>query len=141
MRPSYRKICVACGETFVAHRSDRMYCADMCRRRAFSTARRARKSGAAVYPIRHDLIVSSAGGVCYLCECLLVADAVAPAPDSTVLDHVIPLARGGAHSEANLRVTHWFCNSLKSELLVDEFRVRFPDVRERFIARLELAAA
>lgn len=36
------------------------------------------------------------------------------------LDHVIPLSRGGAHSEENLRVTHGRCNLIKGAKLVEE---------------------
>lgn len=36
------------------------------------------------------------------------------------LDHVIPLSRGGAHSEDNIRVTHARCNLKKGTKLVEE---------------------
>lgn len=36
-------------------------------------------------------------------------------PASPTLDHVIPLAKGGAHSYANCRTAHAICNSMKSD--------------------------
>ncbi len=35
-------------------------------------------------------------------------------------DHVIPLARGGPHTEGNLRPAHWTCNAWKNDRLPEE---------------------
>ena len=68
--------------------------------------RRALKLTKQVEPVsRHDIIVRDAS-TCYLCGRLLTADEVH-------LDHVIPLARGGAHTADNLRVACAPCNQSK----------------------------
>ena len=46
------------------------------------------------------------------------------------MDHVIPLADGGTHTEGNLRIAHRLCNALKGDRSVDE-------AREAIAARFE----
>lgn len=135
-RRLYARVCPFCGTAFTAHHGNRTFCSTVCSRRSYSTMRRARKANAAVFPIRLAVIMSLSCGVCYLCREELDPTSVSPEAASTVLDHVVPLARGGEHSEANLRPTHWYCNSLKADLTVDEFRARYPNVREMVILRL-----
>lgn len=55
--------------------------------------------------------------ICYLCL-LSVTD------DNWTLDHVIPLKRGGLHTEENLKVAHIHCNSRKSNKLLEELPLR-----------------
>lgn len=43
-----------------------------------------------------------------------------PHPLSAVIDHIIPIARGGHPSDIdNLQLAHWTCNRQKSDKLVD----------------------
>lgn len=46
------------------------------------------------------------------------------------MDHVIPLAAGGAHTNGNLRIAHRLCNALKGDRSVSE-------AREAIAARFE----
>lgn len=46
------------------------------------------------------------------------------------MDHVIPLADGGTHTEGNLRIAHRLCNAIKGDRSVDE-------AREAIAARFE----
>ena len=71
-----------------------------CRRR------RARLRGAITEPVDYRAIRVRDGDRCYLCG-LDVDEA------EIEFDHVIPLSRGGAHSHANVRVTHRTCNRRK----------------------------
>ncbi len=75
--------------------------------------RRARKAGAAVEEADFKRIWKRDRGVCYLCGRSVDKKDVH-------YDHVIPLSRGGAHSEENLRVTHGRCNLIKGAKLVEE---------------------
>lgn len=52
---------------------------------------------------------------CHLCGDFLDASAVWPAPGSPVLDHVIPLSRGGPTVAENLKAAHARCNNLRSD--------------------------
>ena len=46
--------------------------------------------------------------------------------DDATLDHVHPLAKGGAHNPGNVVLACPRCNRLKSDLLPNEFFSRFP---------------
>lgn len=73
--------------------------------------RRARLAGATIEPVDAVAVLASRPD-CYLCGCLLAAD--------VHLDHIVPLARGGAHSSANLAPTHDVCNLRKGDRLLSE---------------------
>jgi len=49
--------------------------------------------------------------VCYLCGLVVTRERLS-------FDHVIPISKGGSHTEANLAVTHRSCNARKSSKLV-----------------------
>lgn len=68
--------------------------------------RRAKTRGVAVERVDRSIVFKRDGGICGICN--LPAN-----PESWHLDHVIPLARGGAHSYANTQVTHPVCNLRK----------------------------
>jgi 5-methylcytosine-specific restriction endonuclease McrA len=52
---------------------------------------------------------------------------------SATLDHVVPLARGGAHDPGNLVVACAPCNRLKGDLLPYEFFARHPWAGANFV--------
>lgn len=67
---------------------------------------RARKRGAFVEHIQPQVVYDRDKGVCGICQ--------RPVSKSVMsIDHVIPLARGGAHSYANVQLAHKRCNSKK----------------------------
>lgn len=55
------------------------------------------------------------------------------AADGATLDHVIPLARGGAHVPGNLVTACGRCNRLKGDLLPMDFFARHPWAGANFI--------
>ncbi len=77
--------------------------------------RRARKRLAYVADVRRADIYARDKYRCQLCRRLLRMDVVVPHPKAAVLDHVIPLARGGTHEPANVQAAHFLCNSRKSD--------------------------
>lgn len=54
--------------------------------------------------------------------------------DRATLDHVCPLAHGGAHVEGNVVLACALCNRLKGDLLPSEFFSRHPWAALNFIA-------
>lgn len=56
--------------------------------------------------IDRQRVFETSGGVCGICHDPLTFDDMA-------VDHIIPLARGGAHSYANVQATHRLCNAKK----------------------------
>lgn len=75
--------------------------------------RRAREAGATVEEIDYQLIYKRDLDICYLCGRKVKKS-------ERHLDHVIPLSRGGPHSENNIRVTHARCNLKKGTKLIEE---------------------
>lgn len=56
-------------------------------------------------------------GDCALCGSPIDTGAAFPAPLSKSIDHIIPLAKGGAHEVTNLQWVHFLCNCLKGDRL------------------------
>ncbi|MCC7107614.1 MAG: HNH endonuclease [Chloroflexi bacterium] len=42
-------------------------------------------------------------------------------PSAPEVDHIVPVAKGGAHTMDNLQCLCRTCNALKSDMLMDEF--------------------
>jgi len=74
--------------------------------------RKARKLGNEGEPVSYVAILAKWGMVCHICGGEIT--------DRTDLhfDHVIPLARGGAHAERNIKPSHSFCNLSKGARLL-----------------------
>lgn len=76
--------------------------------------RRARKQQAPVVEwIWRSRIIERDGSRCYLCGDILTAREI-------VLEHVVPLKRGGHHTHDNLRVACVLCNARKGSKLLSE---------------------
>jgi 5-methylcytosine-specific restriction endonuclease McrA len=52
---------------------------------------------------------------CQICGKKLKMNLMVPHPLSPVLDHIVPLARGGTHEPANVQAAHFLCNSRKAQ--------------------------
>lgn len=73
----------------------------------------ARKRGAKVGHVDYIFITIRDRMVCYLCERKIKRKDLS-------FDHVVPLSRGGKHSNDNIRSTHLACNLAKgSSVLLD----------------------
>jgi 5-methylcytosine-specific restriction endonuclease McrA len=83
------------------------FCREKQRRRV------ARQRGAAVAPVSYERVLRRDGYVCHLCH-----DAVAS--EEVSFDHVMPLARGGSHTEDNIKVAHTVCNLRKGTRTLEE---------------------
>lgn len=77
-------------------------------KRRGSQARRARKQSAFIEVVDPKVVWDRHGGICHLCG--TPAD-----PSRWELEHIRPLAKGGAHSYANCAVSHPSCNRRKSD--------------------------
>lgn len=81
--------------------------------RNYYATRRARRRQLPREVVDRDALIARDKGRCYLCGCF-------PAAEALVLDHVVPLARGGAHTSDNLRVACQPCNLRKGTRLLTE---------------------
>jgi len=73
--------------------------------------RRARKAGTFVETIDASFVFDRDDGICGIC-----GESVAR-NEEWHIDHVVPLARGGAHSYANVQLAHAMCNIKKGARL------------------------
>jgi 5-methylcytosine-specific restriction endonuclease McrA len=78
------------------------------RARAYAAARRARLRGQFVEHVDALVVYTRDGGICGIC-----GEPVEPAAFD--VDHVIPLAKGGEHSYANVQAAHPSCNYSKKD--------------------------
>jgi 5-methylcytosine-specific restriction endonuclease McrA len=76
----------------------------------------ARKQNATTNPVNYDRILKRDGHICHICG----QEIDVTNPKSLHFDHVVPLARGGTHSEENIRPSHSVCNLRKKDRLVEE---------------------
>ena len=77
----------------------------------YRRTRRAREKGVTVSAIRSlSQMIKEQGGKCYLCGKRFTK------MDPAVIEHYIPLARGGEHTDANIMAAHRSCNGRKHVL-------------------------
>lgn len=75
--------------------------------------RRCERGGGEFFQLDRLQIFERDEYVCGICSLPVDRAAKAPDPDSPSLDHIIPLSKGGDHSEANTQCSHLRCNVLK----------------------------
>lgn len=109
--------CIRCGEPFCAHSEVGLasYCSRRCQRADGKARRRAAQRDAYVEHVYRSRIFERDGWRCRLCGKKTKREAVVPHPLAPVLDHIIPLAKGGTHEPANVQCAHFLCNSVKSD--------------------------
>jgi 5-methylcytosine-specific restriction endonuclease McrA len=77
--------------------------------------RRARARAAFVETVRRAEIFARDEYRCLLCGGALAMAECVPHPLAPTIDHVLPLARGGAHAPWNVQAAHFLCNSRKRD--------------------------
>lgn len=85
------------------------------RRREGRIKRKAQLRGAAVEPVNIRRVYERDRWRCGLCRGKVDKRLKYPHPRSASLDHVLPIAHGGAHSMANVQLAHLDCNHAKSD--------------------------
>lgn len=99
------------------------YCTDLCRLASFRAMRsdcthrrRAKKFGCSYEPVSKRKVFERDGWKCQLCGVSTPeAKRGTIDDDAPELDHIIPLAKGGAHSYQNTQCACRRCNRLKSD--------------------------
>lgn len=85
------------------------------RRRGYEAKRRALKHGAIAENVDPGEVFKRDGWCCQICGAKTEGEW--PEPLSPSLDHIVPLAQGGAHSYENVQLTHFICNMRKGASL------------------------
>jgi 5-methylcytosine-specific restriction endonuclease McrA len=75
--------------------------------------RRAIEKGTSTGAIDERRIWEEQAGICALCDQPIDRELKHPDPFSKSLDHIIPLAKGGSHTQDNVQWTHLRCNLSK----------------------------
>lgn len=109
--------CIRCGQAFCVHSEAGIaaYCSRRCQKSDAKAKRRALQKDAYVEHVYRVRVFERDKWTCKLCGKKTKRDAVVPHPRAPVLDHIIPLARGGKHEPANMQCAHFLCNSVKGD--------------------------
>lgn len=102
--------CEVCGITFGA-RVPSAYCSKSCRWKA---------KGCWISPAARLAIYERDDWTCHICGDPVNRVARVPELDAPTIDHVIARAMGGGHMPSNLKTAHFYCNSLKRDLPLEE---------------------
>lgn len=141
--PDHRR-CVQCRRSFPTTER-RVTCSEKCQRRRVrrlaaaamkrnperyreslrraSHKRRALKAATAIVDVSPVVIHRRDGWKCGLCGKAVLKRARWPHPLSATLDHIVPLARGGSHTEDNLQCAHLRCNQSKGARVCGQLRL------------------
>ena len=142
------KTCESCGKEYSleGRRADSTWCSDECRRAiqrknfAYKVAnnpgfvvrmrqaeykRKARKRNAFLEEVDRELVMERDKWTCHLCKGKIKKSAVWPDLLFGTLDHVIPLAKGGKHSYANIKAAHLTCNCSKNDKVIGQLGLEF----------------
>ena len=117
------KKCLVCGGEFYSQYPDKRYCSDKCKRKAKggSIRSRCRKYKSMYDPaVKPHLVIQRDKGVCQICgkKCDETDRRWGSfGPDSPTVDHIVPLAQGGAHTWDNVQCACALCNSYKRDLI------------------------
>lgn len=121
--------CKECGELFsIDSRMNNVYCSKDCRRKAEN--RRSSKripKAQRVDNISLKRLYKRDNGICYICggKCNWNSQKISkngnPYPGDLypVIEHVIPISKGGLDAWDNVRLAHWKCNLDKMDGLID----------------------
>jgi len=123
-------ICKQCGKSFTNEYGEkrRDFCSQKCgeiyhdntlaakeAKARQARRRRAAKRGVNVEPYSREDVCAKSGWICGICGKPINPKLRFPHRESATIDHIIPLAKGGADSLDNVQLAHMICNSIKSD--------------------------
>lgn len=113
----FHATCIRCGADFTRPTSTVGphigHCSDRCAGLDRKDVRRAESFGAHIEPVCRWRVFVDHGNQCHICNEPIDMTLDRSDPDYPSVDHVVPLALGGPHTQDNLRPAHMRCNSLK----------------------------
>lgn len=123
------KTCVVCGQEFNPYKGKltQVSCSEYCKRRKDSISK-AKSGYKRRINQRRNLIISATESesfdkveiferdkwICQVCRRKVNRNLSYPNPMSASLDHILPMALGGGHTQANVQLAHLRCNIKKS---------------------------
>lgn len=126
--------CMECGKavTLRPHYgrsvSDYKFCSKVCGRRSSdriaTRARRAATMGADAEPVDYNVVFARDAWRCGLCGVKTLRSKRGTAHSKApVVDHIIPLSKGGPHTYRNVQCACYSCNSSKGADLIGQLRL------------------
>lgn len=119
--------CKTCGKLFILKGCNRygLTCSKRCADKYYSKnnpltviskgARyRAKKNGNKVEDVSFEYICERDGWMCQICGKKVSKRKKCPDPLSPSLDHILPISKGGEHSNKNTQLAHLKCNMSKN---------------------------
>lgn len=136
-RSTTTSLCVVCGNAFQHISMVRKYCSNRCSAKASYDARkhtiewkiahrdgckrrRARKRNARIEKFTSAEIFERDAYRCHICRKRCKPSVVVPHPLAPTIDHLVPLAKGGDHSRANVATACFHCNSVKGDRMAGD---------------------
>lgn len=120
--------CKECGVQFISQRNNTKYCSDECRKKHLNRTsdHRLDRADKKNSDITLRKLYNRDNGICWICgeKCNYSDHTKDPNGNFIVgrtypsIDHVYPLSKGGSHTWDNVRLAHWWCNTLKSDKVV-----------------------
>lgn len=132
-KPIMFKNCKWCGNIFKAASIQQVYCSNKCRRATKNKNRSERKHKRMEHAkengdyetISLKRLYKRDAGICYLCGKHLVLNDDYNRPDAPVIEHVIPICKGGTNTWDNVKLSCRNCNSLKGTKILKKFKLKF----------------
>lgn len=120
------KICQLCLEPFPHPGTNSPYCSTECAREAQYFQEHTRRVRVLYSPIEKFSrieIFKRDNWRCQLCGKKVRRRAPSRHPDSPSIDHIVPVAKGGTHSRANVQTVHLKCNFRKQAKSMGQLRL------------------
>ena len=134
------KECAECGQSFDTMQPGQLTCSLKCgkvRTNRISSLRKDKRindTNIVDRDISLKVLYKRDEGICYICgnkcdynDYKKDGSNFTSGPTYPSVDHLIPLSRGGKHAWYNVRLAHHRCNSLKSDLMIDDVKRYIPD--------------
>lgn len=114
--PIYVKTCDGCQQLYTARVEHQKFCSQFCKKQFNDSIVRQRrqKLNETARGFKAKLFFRDEG-LCGICKHPVDISLKYPDQMSLSIDHIIPLAKGGAHAMYNLQIAHWICNIQKSD--------------------------
>lgn len=87
--------------------------------------RKARKKNAFLEDVDRNAVMARDKWTCHLCKEKIPKNAAWPDRLFGTLDHIVPLAKGGKHSYANIKAAHLTCNCSKNDKIIGQLGLEF----------------
>lgn len=118
------KECIVCGSLFMPNGNQKM-CSLECRKRRINRNKdhRISKDKLIDNDITLEKLYARDDGVCHLCGGLCDWDDEPSRIGSKYpsIDHLITIADGGEHSWNNVKLAHWYCNTIRGNAPLSEW--------------------